>query len=87
MANKTIFPSLSDSGHQPPADTVNLSGMPAYRYDARQRLAQIAMTGTFNEGYYGGGKTQVTDLIDATEEVDAEYIARSAIYALSLIHI
>ena len=79
MANKSIFSAVSRM--LPKADTLNRAGAPAFAYDASHALAQIAMTGTFNAGFYGGGETQLQDLLKAANEVDAEFLALTAVYA------
>ena len=79
MANKSIFSAVSRM--LPKADTLNRAGAPAFAYDSSHALAQIAMTGTFNAGFYGGGETQLQDLLKAANEVDTEFLAQTAVYA------
>lgn len=79
MANKSIFSAVSRT--LPKADTLNRTGAPAFAYDASHALAQIAMTGTFNAGYYSGGEVQLQELLNAAHEVDTEFLAQTAVYA------
>lgn len=79
MANKSIFAAISRK--LPDPDTLNRAGAPAFAYGERHALVQIAMTGTFNAGFYGSGETQVRDLIEAASKVEPEFLAQTAIYA------
>lgn len=80
MANKSLF-STTRGPLLPKADTVNRAGAPAFSYDATHALAQLAMTGTFNDGFYGSGEMQVQDLVETAEKVDPIDLARTAVYA------
>ncbi len=80
MANKTVFAATSGQ-RLPKTDTLNRAGADALAYDWPHMLTQIAMTGTFNTGFYGVGTTQVTDLLTAADEVDPLFLAQAAIYA------
>ncbi len=82
MANKSLFRSTFGK-LLPKTDTLNRAGAPAYAYGYDHMLAQLAMTGTFNDGFYGAATTQVTDLLAAAEETDALFLAQTAIYARS----
>ena len=80
MANKSLFRSTIGK-LLPKTDTINRAGAPAYDYGWDHALAQLAMTGTFNDGFYGSGATQIGDLLLAAEEVDPVFLAQTAIYA------
>lgn len=80
MANKTVF--AATSGRKlPKANTLNRSGAAAFAYEWTHALAQIAMTGTFNAGFYGKGEMQLADLMTAADEVDPLFLAQTAVYA------
>ena len=49
MANKNLF--MSDGSRVPAANTANASGGRAYEMSAKQALAQIAATNTFNSTF------------------------------------
>lgn len=80
MANKIIFTGFTGK-RLPKTDAFNRSGAEAFAYEPAHALAQLAMTGTFNDGFYGTGEMQVEDIRDACEAVDAITVARTAIYA------
>lgn len=82
MANKSLFRSTVGK-LLPKTDTLNRAGAPAYAYGFEHALAQLAVTGTFNEGFYGSGSTQVADLLAAADETDPGFVAQTAIYARS----
>ena len=80
MANKAIF--ASKPGRMLPAATaVNRAGAPAYDYAPRQRLAQLAVTGTLRETFYADAQAQLADVLAAAEAVEPDFLARTAIYA------
>ena len=80
MANKSIF--TATTGRVLPAtDTLNRAGAPAFAYEESHALAQMAMTGTFNSGFYGSGMAQVAELMAAAQEVEPRFLAQTAIYA------
>lgn len=80
MANKSVFASYR--GRLVPAtNSYNRAGGPAYSYDARQLLAQLAMTGTFADAFYVDAKFQAEELRLAGLEVDPHFLAQTAIYA------
>ena len=51
MANKSLFKSYVGK-LLPKATARNREGAPAYAYDARHKLAQLAMTGTLSQTFY-----------------------------------
>lgn len=80
MANKSLF--ASRKGRLiPGANALNAEGAPAYAFGPEHRLAQIAMTGTFNGTFYADGQTQLADLLLAAQEVDPSFVAKTAVYA------
>ena len=53
MANKTLFSSITSRFTR--ANTINDAGGSAYALPAKDALAQIAVTGCFNNAYYARG--------------------------------
>ncbi|THF61661.1 TROVE domain-containing protein [Pseudothauera rhizosphaerae] len=80
MANTQLFAS-SRGRLLPAADAGNEAGGSAYRLPAPARLAQYLMTGTLNGTFYADAAAQLDALLGLAEEVDAEFLARAAIYA------
>ena len=80
MANKSLFASAL-SRFLPRADTVNQAGGSAYAYGPEAKLAQLAATGTLSDGFYSSAETQLTDVVLAAKDVDAEWVAKCAVYA------
>ncbi len=56
MANKSLFQSITSN--LPRATVVNEAGGPAYKYEPKHALAQMAATGTFGNVYYANAQTQ-----------------------------
>lgn len=80
MANKSVFASLAGK-LLPKTNTVNKAGAPAYAYSPRHKLAQLAATGTFGAAFYAQPQEQLEDMLKLLPEVDAEFIAKTALYA------
>jgi 60 kDa SS-A/Ro ribonucleoprotein len=80
MANKSLFASLAGKliGK---TDTRNYAGGRAFALTPYHKLAQLAATGTFGEVFYANAETQLTDVLALLPEVEAEFIAKTAIYA------
>lgn len=84
MANKNLFSSaLSSFGAKfaPRADTVNQAGGVAYAYGPEALLAQLAVTGTLSDGFYTDAQDQLAQALEAARAVDAEWVAKCAIYS------
>jgi len=63
------------------ADTVNEAGGKAYKLTAKQALAQYASTGCFNQTFYAGADEQLDKVIELAAGVDAEFVAKTAVYS------
>lgn len=80
MANKTLFQTVRGL-FTPPADTVNEAGGAAYKLSPRQALAQFAATGCFSRTFYADAGEQLDKVLALAQEADAEFVARTAVYA------
>jgi 60 kDa SS-A/Ro ribonucleoprotein len=80
MANKSVFASMIGK-LLPRADAKNHEGAPAYALAPRAALAQLAATGTFNHVFYAEPREQLDEILKLAREVDATFIAKTAIYA------
>lgn len=80
MADRSVFASLRE-WFIPRANTRNVAGAVAYDPGAPHKLAQLAMTGTFGDGYYQDAQTQVQALIEQAHAVSPDFLARTAIHA------
>lgn len=79
MANIQLFQNLKDR-FLPPADAVNASNAPAYDMTPKHQLAQYAATGCLNATYYASAEAQLATLLELSEQVDAMFIAQTAVY-------
>ena len=79
MANKSVFASLR--GRWPAASAVNKAGGPAFDYEAKHKLAQLAFTGTFGDLFYADAAVQIDELKLAAAAVDNTYLAKTAVLA------
>ena len=80
MANKQLFASARAL---PRADTLNCEMAPAYGYELRHKLAQLAATGTLHDNFYSGAGAQLADVIGLVKAVGPAFVARTAVYARS----
>ncbi|HXI93447.1 MAG TPA: RNA-binding protein [Blastocatellia bacterium] len=80
MANKNLFKSIVGK-LIPATDAVNDERAPAYAFTPRHALAQYAVTGCLNATFYATAETQLAKVIELCREVDAEFVARTAVYA------
>ena len=80
MANKAIFKSLVGM-FTPKSDTINEAGGTAYQFTPKHALAQYAVTGSFNSTFYANAEEQFAKVVELCELVEAEFIAKLAIFA------
>ena len=80
MANKTLFQS-SRGVQLPAAAAINHEGAPAYALEPKHALAQYAATGCLSNTFYAGAGEQLSTVLSLAKELDAAFIAKTAIYA------
>ncbi len=80
MANKNLFKSIVGI-FSPKTDTVNEAGGVAYKLSPKAALAQYAATGCFNHTFYADAGEQLERVLELANEVDAEFVAKTAIFA------
>lgn len=78
MANKQLFASAT---RNVPTDTVNEAGGKAYSLSSKEKLAQFAVTCTFNNAYYSSANDQLDELKKILPNIDPEFISETAIYS------
>ena len=79
MANKALFKSLIGK-LLPATDALNEENAPAYALSPKRRLAQYAATGCLNRTFYADAGDQLAQVLELCEKVDAEFIAKTAIF-------
>ena len=79
MANTTLFQSVKT--RLTAANTRNEAGGIAYTLTPKQQLAQLAATGCLNSTYYTDAQDQLEQVLELAENLDAEFIAKTAVYA------
>ena len=80
MANKALFQS-SRGKLLPAAAAINSEGARAYAFEPKHALAQYAATGTLSHTFYANAEEQLETVLALTRELNAEFIAKTAIYA------
>ena len=85
MANKTLFKSLIGM-LLPVTDALNEENAPAYALSPKRRLAQYAATGCLNRTFYADAGAQLAQVLELCEKVDAEFIAKTAIFCRERSH-
>ncbi|MFM6906812.1 MAG: TROVE domain-containing protein [Acinetobacter tjernbergiae] len=76
MANQTIFASQATKNKL----IGNEAGGRAFQLDHRQALAQLATTGTLNHTFYQNAQAQLEQVLALTQNIDATFIAKTAVY-------
>src|ERR1700754_664055 len=79
MANKTLFKSLIGK-LMPATDALNEHQAPAYALSSKQQLAQYVATGCLNGTFYATADEQLAKTIALCAELDAEFIAKTAVF-------
>ncbi len=80
MANKNLFRTLM--GKMVPAtNTVNEAMAPAYAFNPEHALAQYAASGCLSSTFYASAEVQLERVLAMCKEIDAEFIARVAVFA------
>ncbi|GLS85671.1 hypothetical protein GCM10010873_06440 [Cypionkella aquatica] len=79
MANKSVF-AATMGRLLPKATARNLAGAKAYTYTEAHGLAQLAMTGTFGDGFYQDAQPQVSRLLEFAEAVEPAFLAKTALH-------
>ena len=80
MANKTLFKSLIGK-LIPATDAINEEHAPAYALSPKHQLAQYAATGCLNRTFYASADEQLAQMVVLCTEVDAEFIAKTAVFS------
>lgn len=79
MANRDLFSSVG--AYAPDADVCNKAGGRAYALAPKAALAQMAVTGVFNDTFYADAKSQLEMAKSLVSLVDTEFLAKLAVYA------
>src|SRR6185295_2967786 len=79
MANKTLFKSLIGK-LIPATNAINEERAPAYALSPGAQLAQYAATGCLNTTFYAGAEEQLARVLELCADVDAEFIAKTAVF-------
>jgi 60 kDa SS-A/Ro ribonucleoprotein len=80
MVNTHLF-TTTRGALLPATDARNAERAPAYGFDARHALAQLAATGCGNATYYTDERDQLVTVLAMCAELDPKFIARTAIWA------
>lgn len=79
MANKTLFKSLVGK-LIPATNAINEERAPAHALSPKHQLAQYAATGCLNTTFYATADEQLATVLELCAEVDAEFIAKTAVF-------
>src|ERR1044072_4974334 len=79
MANQDLFKTLAGK-FIPMADAVNEELAPAYAFTPKHKLAQYVATGCLNATFYASAEDQLAKVLELCKDVEAEFIARTAIF-------
>lgn len=79
MANKTLFKSLIGK-LVPATNAINEERAPAYALSPKHQLAQYVATGCLNRTFYATADEQLATVIALCADLDAEFIAKTAVF-------
>jgi 60 kDa SS-A/Ro ribonucleoprotein len=79
MANRNLFSNAGAAA--PAADTRNKAGGRAYALAPKAALAQMAVTGVFNDTFYTDASSQLKTAKALVEQVEPMFLAKLAVYA------
>jgi 60 kDa SS-A/Ro ribonucleoprotein len=79
MANKKLFKSLVGK-LIPATNAFNEEFAPAYALSPKHQLAQYAATGCLNTTFYATADEQLAKVVELCAEVEAEFIAKTAVF-------
>jgi 60 kDa SS-A/Ro ribonucleoprotein len=79
VVNLQLFQSIKRA-ILPTPTALNAEGVPAYAFDARHQLAQLAATGCLNRTFYANAQEQLEIVQALCQELDPPYLAKVAIY-------
>lgn len=80
MVNTLLF-KTSKGTRLPQAAASNHEQAPAYALSAKHQLAQLAATGCLNQTFYADADTQLDAVMALAAQVDAVFVAQTAVYA------
>jgi len=80
MANKSLFQTIRGM-FTPPAGIKNEAGGNAYELSPKHALAQYAATGCFSNTFYTEAGNQLDKVLELTEKVKADFVAKTAVFA------
>lgn len=80
MASKNVFGSKGSS-RLPAATAVNEAGGKAYDLEAQEALAQLAVTGCFNQTFYASATDQLAKVKELVGKVDPDFVGKLAVYS------
>jgi 60 kDa SS-A/Ro ribonucleoprotein len=81
VATQALFGSAPRGAIVSAALTTNAAGGTAYVRTDESALAQLALTGTFNDTYYATAKAQFESVLELAQKVPPLFLAKCAIYA------
>lgn len=79
VTHKNLFDTLRSL--LPRANALNEELAPAYRLSNEGALAQLAATGCFGRTFYAAPETQLAEVLSLAVNVDARFVARTALFA------
>src|SRR4249920_1151832 len=79
MVNTQLFHTLTGR-LLPAASARNAEQAPAYAFSARHQLAQLAATGCLSRTFYSDAEDQLDKVTGLIQELDASFVAKTAIY-------
>ena len=81
MANRSLFQTRAIAPGKVSPSIINQAGAPAFAFEPKHALAQLAVTGCMNQTFYASAEAQLSEVIAHCLEVPSEFVAKTAVYA------
>ncbi|MCH7342788.1 RNA-binding protein [Pelomonas sp. CA6] len=79
MVNTQLFQTIKGA-RLPAATARNAEQAPAYAFDPRHQLAQLAATGCLSRTFYANAEDQLDQVLALTQTLEPSFVAKTAIY-------
>ena len=81
MANRSLFQTRAIAPGKVSPSIINQAGAPAFAFEPKHALAQLAVTGCMNQTFYASAEAQLSEVIAHCLDVPSQFVAKTAVYA------
>lgn len=81
MANASLFQTRAITTAKTLPNINNQAGAPAFAFEPKHALAQMAVTGCMHQTFYASAEAQLSEVIAHCLDVPTQFVAKTALYA------